>query len=110
MRFKRLESLEKNGQLLDNRTVYNITKTEMEPEDKDKQFVEYVLKSIVNHPEDVHVERTIDEMGVLLSVQVNKTDMGILIGAKGQNVNAIRILLRIVGSKMNARTHLKIIE
>lgn len=82
----------------------------MEPEDKDKQFVEYVLKSIVNHPEDVHVERTIDEMGVLLSVQVNKTDMGILIGAKGQNVNAIRILLRIVGSKMNARTHLKIIE
>lgn len=79
-------------------------------ESKDKQFVEYLLAEMVNHPEDIRVRRSVDEIGVLIEVQVNKADMGILIGAKGQNVNAVRTLLRIVGSKQNARVNLKVIE
>ena len=76
----------------------------------DKDFVEYVVKSIVNHPEKVVVTRTIDDMGVLLTLQVAKEDMGKVIGRSGQTAKSIRILLRVIGSKQNARVNLKIVE
>ena len=76
----------------------------------DKDFVEYVVKQIVEHPEDVVVEREIDEMGVLITLKVNRDDMGKIIGKSGQTAKALRILLRIVGSKNNARVNLKIVE
>ena len=79
-------------------------------ETADRDFVEYVIKQIVEHPEDVVVERTIDEMGVLLTLKVHKDDMGKIIGKSGQTAKAIRILLRIIGSKNNARVNLKIVE
>ncbi len=68
------------------------------------------MKSIVDHPEDVKVERKIDEMGVLLTLKVNSQDMGQVIGRKGSTSTAIRSLLRIVGIKNNARVNLKIEE
>ena len=77
---------------------------------QDVQFVEYVVKSIVDHPDDVHLERTIDEMGVLLTLKVNAEDMGNVIGRSGQTAKAIRTLLRVVGAKNNARVNLKILE
>lgn len=76
----------------------------------DKNFVEYILKEILKFPDDVRVKRTVDDIGVLIEVQVNKADMATLIGVQGQNVNAVRTLLRIVGSKNNARCNLKVVE
>lgn len=76
----------------------------------DKDFLEYVVKGIVDHPDDVKIERKIDERGVLLSLKVNPMDMGQVVGRKGSTAKAIRSLLRIVGIKSNARVNLKIEE
>ena len=76
----------------------------------DKDFVEYVIKSIVGQPEKVVVNRTVDDMGVLLTLQVAKEDMGKVIGKSGQTAKSIRILLRVIGSKTNTRVNMKIVE
>ncbi|WKZ24963.1 MAG: KH domain-containing protein [Patescibacteria group bacterium] len=77
---------------------------------QDKDFLESIVKTIVGHPEDVVVERTVDEMGVLLTLKINPEDMGYVIGRRGQTAQAIRTLLKIVGAKNNARVNLKIYE
>lgn len=79
-------------------------------EQADKAFVEYIVKAIVGNPEDVRVERTVDEMGVLLTLHINQADMGYVIGKQGQTARSIRTLLKIVGAKNNARVNLKINE
>lgn len=76
----------------------------------DQEFVEYIVKSIVGHPNDVKVERTVDEMGVLLTLHINQEDMGYVIGKQGNTARSIRTLLKIVGAKNNARVNLKIYE
>ena len=82
----------------------------MSSETKDLEFLEYIVKTLVDHPEDVKTERKVDEMGVLLSVRVNPEDMGQLIGKKGSTAGAIRNLIRIIGLKNHARVNLKIEE
>lgn len=77
---------------------------------KDKDFVEYVVKSIVDHPDDVEIERSVDEMGVLISLKINPEDMGQVIGRQGSTAKSIRTLLRVIGAKNNARVNFKIIE
>jgi predicted RNA-binding protein YlqC (UPF0109 family) len=77
---------------------------------QDRDFLEYVVKQIVAHPDDVVVERKVDEMGVLLTLKANKEDMGQIIGKGGQTAKALRVLLRVIGSKNNARVNLKIVE
>jgi predicted RNA-binding protein YlqC (UPF0109 family) len=79
-------------------------------EEMDQQFVEYIVKAIVDHPDDVTTERTIDEMGTLISLHVNAEDMGTIIGKEGRTAKALRTLLRVLGAKNNARVNLKIIE
>lgn len=79
-------------------------------EEKDQAFLEFLVKSIVDHPDDVTVERKVDEMGVLLSLKVNPLDMGQVVGRQGATAKAIRSLLRIVGVKNHARVNLKIVE
>lgn len=76
----------------------------------DTQFLEYVVKALVDHPDDVKIKRTVDEMGVLMNLDVNPEDMGKIIGRSGNTAKAIRILLRVVGMKNNARVNLKINE
>lgn len=76
----------------------------------DVQFLEFVVKALVNHPEDVKIKRTVDEMGVLMTLDVSPEDMGKIIGRSGNTAKAIRILLRVVGMKNNARINLKINE
>lgn len=76
----------------------------------DQEFVEYVVKSIVDHPDDVKVDRTIDEMGVLITLTVNPEDMGQVIGRQGATAKSVRTLLRVIGAKNNARVNLKINE
>lgn len=78
--------------------------------EKDQEFVEYVIKAIVNHPDDVRTERTIDERGVLLTLHVNPEDMGYVIGRQGQTARAVRTLLKIVGAKNDSRVNFKIHE
>lgn len=78
--------------------------------EKDQQFVEMVVKAIVNHPNDVKTERIIDERGVLITLSINPEDMGYVIGKQGQTARSLRTLLRIVGAKSNARVTLKINE
>jgi len=76
----------------------------------DQDFLEYVIKALVDHPEDVKIDRKVDEMGVLLSLKVNPEDMGQIIGKVGSTARAIRSLVRIVGLKNHARVNLKIEE
>lgn len=78
--------------------------------EKDQEFLEYVIKGLVDHPEEVKVTRTVDEMGVLLMLDLNPEDMGKVIGRQGNTAKAIRTLLRVVGMKHNARVNLKINE
>lgn len=77
---------------------------------QDQEFLEYMVKALVDHPEDVKIERKVDEMGVLLSLKVNPEDMGQIIGKAGSTARAIRNLVRIVGLKNHARVNLKIEE
>jgi len=76
----------------------------------DQQFVEYVVKSLVEHPDDVVVERLIDEKGVLLTLTVNPEDLGRVIGKRGGTAQSLRTLLRALGTKNDARYNLKIVN
>ena len=78
--------------------------------EKDQEFLEFVIKGLVDHPEDVKLKRVVDEMGVLLTLDLNAEDMGKVIGRSGNTAKAIRTLLRVVGMKHNARVNLKINE
>ena len=77
---------------------------------EDKQFLESLVKALVDHPESVRINRTVDEMGVLLTLDVHAEDMGKIIGRSGNTAKAIRTLLRVVGMKHDARVNLKINE
>lgn len=78
--------------------------------EQDQEFIEYVIKAIVDTPDAVKVERKIDEMGVLLTLAVDPADMGKVIGKEGNTARALRTLLRVLGAKNNARVNLKILE
>ena len=79
-------------------------------QEPDVVFLEYVVKALVDNPNDVRVDRIVDEMGVLVTLEVNPGDMGKIIGRDGNTAKAIRTLLRTVGMKNNARVNLKISE
>lgn len=76
----------------------------------DQQFVEYVVKSLVSNPDDVVVERLIDEKGVLLTLTVHPDDLGRVIGKRGVTAQSLRTLLRALGTKNDARYNLKIVN
>ena len=78
--------------------------------ERDQQFLEYVIKALVDNPNDVKITRVVDEMGVLLTLSVHKDDMGKVIGRSGATAKAIRTILRVVGMKYDARVNLKIEE
>lgn len=77
---------------------------------KDQEFLEYVIKALVDNPDQVKSTRTVDEMGVLLTLEVGAADMGKIIGRQGNTAKAVRTLLRVVGMKNNSRVNLKINE
>lgn len=76
----------------------------------DQEFLEFVIKSLVDNPKDVEVNRKVDEMGVLLTLKISPADMGKIIGRAGNTAKAIRTLLRVVGLKNRSRVNLKIEE
>jgi len=83
---------------------------DMEEKFQDQEFIEYIVRNIVNHPNDVKTERIIDERGVLITLHINQEDMGYVIGREGQTARSLRTLLKIVGAKSNSRVNLKIHE
>lgn len=82
----------------------------MEQNVNDQEVLENLVKAMVDNPDDVQVERDVDEMGVLLTLHVNDEDMGTLIGRQGRTAQALRTVLRVVGAKNNARVNLKLAE
>ena len=76
----------------------------------DQEFTEFIVKAIVNNPDDVRTERTVDERGVLITLHINPADMGYVVGRQGQTARAIRTLLKKIGARENARVNLKIYE
>ncbi len=78
--------------------------------EQDVIFLEYVIKALVDAPDQVKIVRTVDEMGVLLTLSVGPEDMGKIIGRQGNTAKAVRTLLRVVGMKNNSRVNLKINE
>jgi len=76
----------------------------------DQQFVEYIVTSLVENPDDVIVERIVDEKGVLLTLTVNPEDLGRVIGRRGATAQSLRTLLRALGTKNTARYNLKIVN
>lgn len=82
----------------------------MSKEYADAEFLEYVVKALVDNPDAVKVDRKVDEMGVLLTLKLDAPDMGKIIGRSGNTAKALRTLLRVVGMKNNARVNLKIEE
>lgn len=76
----------------------------------EQEFLEYIVKALVDHPEDIKIDRKVDERGVLLSLRVNHLDMGQVVGREGVTAQALRLLLKIVGIKNNAHVNLKIEE
>lgn len=76
----------------------------------DQQFIEYIVKSVVGNPDDVVVDRIIDEKGVLLTLTVNPEDLGRIIGKRGITAQSLRTLLRALGTKNDARYNLKIVN
>lgn len=87
-----------------------MNETQDKAQGPDRDFIEHVVKMIVDNPDEVKVTRDVDEMGVLITLQVAKDDMGKIIGKNGQTAKSLRILLRVIGSKNNARVNLRIVE
>lgn len=77
---------------------------------QDRDFVEFIVKQIASSSDGIEVTRTVDDMGVLITLRVSKEDMGRIIGKNGQTAKALRNLLRIMGTKENIRVNLKIVE
>lgn len=77
---------------------------------QDQEFVDFVVRGLVNEPDQVETSRAVDEMGVLITIKVAPEDMGILIGKSGQTARSLRTLARVVGAKNNARVNLRIEE
>jgi len=77
---------------------------------KDAEFLEYIVKNVVDNPDAVKVTREVDERGVLIVLDVAPEDMGMIIGRQGSTAKAIRTLLRVIGARSNARVNLKINE
>ncbi len=82
----------------------------MTDEARDKEFIEYVVKMLVDNPDSVKVDRKVDEMGVLITLDVHADDMGMVIGREGMTAKALRTLLRVIGARNSARVNLKINE
>lgn len=82
----------------------------MEKMPSDQEFLDFLVRALVDNPDAVKTNRTVDEMGVLLTLKVDPNDMGKIIGRNGATAKSIRSLLRVVGIKNNARVNLKIEE
>ena len=76
-----------------------------------KEFLEFVVKQMVNQPEEVQVREVEGQHHVVYELRVAKSDMGIVIGRRGQNAEALRHLLNAAaGAKKKKRAMLELLE
>lgn len=76
--------------------------------DEITELLEAILKAIVSKPDEVKVTKTVDEMGVLLSVKLGEGDAGLAIGRQGKTIQAVRSVMAVVGAKNRARVNVKL--
>ncbi len=77
---------------------------------KEVDFLQFIIENLVENKNDVKIERTEDELGVLLTLSVNKEDMGVIIWKGGNTINSIRSILRLFGMKLGSRVNLKVLD
>ena len=76
-----------------------------------KEFVEFIVKQLVDKPEKVKVEETIPNQNTIeIKVEVEKNDIGKVVGKKGKNINALRTLLTAAAAKEHHRATLQVVE
>ena len=75
-----------------------------------KELIEYLARSLVDHPDDVIVHDVQGEKTLVLELRVNQNDMGQIIGKNGRTAKAIRTLLNAAATKLGLRAVLEIIE
>ena len=75
-----------------------------------KELVEFVVKSLVDHPDEVSVYEINDRQGIVLELSVAASDMGRVIGKSGRVINAIRSLLQVAAAKQGQRVTLELLE
>ena len=75
-----------------------------------QEVLEKIITSLVNNPQDVKIQRSVDEMGVLLKIKVHPQDMGLVIGRKGETIKSIKTVIKAIGNKHHARVNIKIEE
>lgn len=82
------------------------------PEEKDvaMDFIRYIMTNLVENPNDLVIEKSVDDIGVLINLQSHRNDMGRIIGKNGQTIKSIRTLLRVIGKREEERINLKILE
>ena len=77
---------------------------------KEVEFLQFLIENVVSNPEDIKIEKTDDELGTLLTLSVNKDDMWVIIWKWGNTINSIRSILRLLGSKLDKRINLKVLD
>lgn len=77
---------------------------------QETDFLRYIIENIVQHTNNIAIEKIDDEMGTLLTLQVHPDDMWIVIGKKWSTVNALRSILRLQWMKASKKITLKVIE
>jgi len=75
-----------------------------------EQYLKVILEPLLVNPKDLVITSSNDELGVLLSVSCNRSDMGMIIGKAGETAKALRQLVRIAGYRENSRVSIKINE
>ena len=75
-----------------------------------KEFIEYVVKALVDYPEQVDIKEVDGERVVVFELRLNQTDIGKVIGKSGRTITAIRTLLTSAAAKSGKRAMLEIVE
>ncbi len=75
-----------------------------------KDLIKYIAQSLVDHPEQVEVLEVKGHRILLIELKVAKEDIGKIIGKRGRNAQAIRIILGAASAKMKKHAVLEIIE
>lgn len=75
-----------------------------------KEFIEYIIRNLVDNPDQVEVNEVASANVVIFEIKVIKSDIGKIIGKKGMTINAIRTIIYTLASKNNLRVTLHIVE
>jgi hypothetical protein len=75
-----------------------------------EELVAYIARALVDHPDEVRVERVERDDAVVLRLYVAKDDVGKVIGRQGRVIRALRTLVRAGGTKRGERLLLEIVE